>query len=455
MARLYSTPTEAIVLRSLCSKDRAVSGYIFSQIDDTFLYNQEAVEAFNRIRTHIGKHGIAPAFKVLCEDVTLSEDAREFLKLADAQAKTIDQAEQIVTNLDRYRKTRLLYKLAKAILQKLEGQRVDVESVVEAVSRRVAKLSLRRNQEESIFNIGRDSNVEDLVKELLFGENNDQCIPTGFDTFDRVNGGFFRGSLVTIGGATGAGKSAIIGQLAKNQAELGYKVNVVPLEMSHIELLARYVANLTGINTTNVLLKRLAQGEREEAFRLWRRFDRRVEKKGGRLTIFKPNEDLTIEAIMAAIHSYNADITYIDYISLLKGADGDDQWRQLGAIGRYGKVYAESHKKVMTLAAQVNDEGKLRYSKAIGEHSSTAFSFVATKESREKGYINVGMFKARNQTMMDFTLGVDYSSMRIYDLSPEELETKTADSKKAGKESSGTGSGKKSKNQDYLPDLTE
>lgn len=170
--------------------------------------------------------------------------------------------------------------------------------------------------------------------------------------------------------------SAIIGQLAKNQAELGYKVNVVPLEMSHIELLARYVANLTGINTTNVLLKRLAQGEKEEAFRLWRRFDRRVEKKGGRLTIFKPNEDLTIEAIMAAIHSYNADITYIDYISLLKGADGDDQWRQLGAIGRYGKVYAESHKKVMTLAAQVNDEGKLRYSKAIGEHCVVPATWV-------------------------------------------------------------------------------
>lgn len=228
MARLYSTPTEAIVLRSLCSKDRAVSGYIFSQVDDTFLYNQEAVEAFNRIRTHIGKHGIAPAFKVLCEDVTLSEDAREFLKLADAQAKTIDQAEQIVANLDRYRKTRLLYKLAKAILQKLEGQRVDVESVVEAVSRRVAKLSLRRNQEESIFNIGRDSNVEELVKELLFGENNDQCIPTGFDTFDRVNGGFFRGSLVTIGGATGAGKCSL------NSTRVSLPVYEVELEDNSI-----------------------------------------------------------------------------------------------------------------------------------------------------------------------------------------------------------------------------
>lgn len=458
MARLYSSPTEAIALRSLCSRDRTVSGYIFSQINDSFLYNEEAVEAFNRISTHISKHGEAPAFKVLCEDLTLSEEAREFLRMADGQAKTIEQAEQVCANLDRYRKTRLTYKLAKAILVNLEKPRIDVEALVESISNRVAKISTRRSQDQSIINIGRDSNAKDLIKELLYGEANDACIPTGFDTFDRVNGGFFRGSLVTIGGATGAGKSVMINQLAKNQALMGYKVNVVPLEMSHIEMLARLIANASGLDNTKILLKRIASGEKDEALRQWNRFERKVEKNGGRLTIFKPKEDLTIEGVMAAIHSYNADITYIDYISLLKGADGEDQWRQLGAIGRYGKVYAESHNKVMALAAQVNEEGKLRYSKAVGEHSSTAFSFVATKESREKGYLNVEMFKARNQQMMNFTLGIDYASMRIYDLTPEELETKV-DSKKESKPGRGekdtATEGKRTKNQDYLPDLTE
>lgn len=439
----------------MCSRDRTVSGYVYSQVDESSFYNDESVETFGRIKTHIGKHGEPPAYKLLCEDLALSEGARDFLKLADGQAKTIEQAEQIVSNLDKYRKTRLMYNLGKGLLQKLEAPKIDPDEVLEIVSRRIAKISTRRSLEESIFNVGRDSNTRPIVEDILYGEDNDQCIPTGFKTFDRVNGGLFRGSLVTIGGATGAGKSVIINQLAKNQALMGYKVNVVPLEMSHVEMLSRLIANTAGVDNTKVLLKRLATGERDEAFKQWQRFERKVERNGGRLTIFKPKEDLTIESLMAAIHSYNADITYIDYISLLKGADGDDQWRQLGAIGRFAKIYAESHNKVMALAAQVNEEGKLRYSKAVGEHSSTAFSFVATKESREKGYLNIEMFKARNQTMMNFTLGVNYSSMQIYDLTPEELEARLPDrSKKAGGKEA-TSEGKRTKTQDSLPDLTE
>lgn len=455
MARLYSSPTEAIALRSMCSRDRTVSGYVYSQVDESAFYNDESIEAFGRIRTHIGKHGEPPAFKLLCEDLALSEGARDFLKLAEGQAKTVEQAEQVVSNLDKYRKTRLMYNLGKGLLQKLEAPKIDPDEVLEIVSRRIAKISTRRSLEESIFNVGRDSNTRPIVEEILYGEDNDQCIPTGFKTFDRVNGGFFRGSLVTIGGATGAGKSVMINQLAKNQALMGYKVNVVPLEMSHVEMLSRLIANAAGVDNTKVLLKRLATGEKDEAFKQWQRFERKVERNGGRLTIFKPKEDLTIESLMAAIHSYNADITYIDYISLLKGADGEDQWRQLGAIGRFAKIYAESHNKVMALAAQVNEEGKLRYSKAVGEHSSTAFSFVATKESREKGYLNVEMFKARNQTMMNFTLGVNYSSMQIHDLTPEELEARLPDRNKkpGGKETAGEG--KRPKTQDSLPDLTE
>jgi len=455
MARLYSSPTEAIALRSMCSRDRTVSGYVYSQVDESAFYNDESIEAFGRIRTHMGKHGEPPAFKLLCEDLALSEGARDFLKLAEGQAKTVEQAEQVVSNLDKYRKTRLMYNLGKGLLQKLEAPKIDPDEVLEIVSRRIAKISTRRSLEESIFNVGRDSNTRPIVEEILYGEDNDQCIPTGFKTFDRVNGGFFRGSLVTIGGATGAGKSVMINQLAKNQALMGYKVNVVPLEMSHVEMLSRLIANAAGVDNTKVLLKRLATGEKDEAFKQWQRFERKVERNGGRLTIFKPKEDLTIESLMAAIHSYNADITYIDYISLLKGADGEDQWRQLGAIGRFAKIYAESHNKVMALAAQVNEEGKLRYSKAVGEHSSTAFSFVATKESREKGYLNVEMFKARNQTMMNFTLGVNYSSMQIHDLTPEELEARLPDRNKkpGGKETAGEG--KRPKTQDSLPDLTE
>jgi len=141
MARLYSSPTEAIALRSMCSRDRTVSGYVYSQVDESAFYNDESIEAFGRIRTHMGKHGEPPAFKLLCEDLALSEGARDFLKLAEGQAKTVEQAEQVVSNLDKYRKTRLMYNLGKGLLQKLEAPKIDPDEVLEIVSRRIARIT--------------------------------------------------------------------------------------------------------------------------------------------------------------------------------------------------------------------------------------------------------------------------------------------------------------------------
>lgn len=206
MAVLYSTRTEAVALRSMCSKNRVVSGHLYSMMDESYFYNEEAIEAFRRITKHINRRGEPPAYTLLCEDVGLSEDSREFLRMAEGQAKTIEQAGQIVLNLDRYRKTRMLYDHYKSGLQGLEKSKIDVEEEIEKAARRVAKLSVRRSNEETIFHLGRSGNVTDIVKDLIFGEKDDNVILTGFNTFDSVNGGFFRGSLVTIGGSTGSGK---------------------------------------------------------------------------------------------------------------------------------------------------------------------------------------------------------------------------------------------------------
>lgn len=265
--------------------------------------------------------------------------------------------------------------------------------------------------------------------------------------------------------------SLLMNQLALNQARGGYKVLVVPLEMDEREITGRMIANVSGLDNTKILLKRNASGESDMAWRKWSRFEKKVRAAGGRLTIFKPKEDMTIQEIMAAIHSYNADAIYIDYISLLKGADGEDQWRQLGAIARYGKIYAGNHNKVVALLAQVGEDGRLRYSQAVKEHASLAWSFVANKETRELGYISIEQFKARNQVMFPFTLKVDYSTQRVRDLAPEEIDNlQTAESNQAqGKARKGfknyQGKGKnigeparapkEGKSSDYMPDLAE
>lgn len=455
MAKLFNTAIEAVALRSMCSKDLKASGAILTRLDESHFYTDEGKEAYARILALFQRKGEPPNFRLLCQDGGLTEDTREFLKSAEGVAKSPGQIDQLLGSLNEYRQTRLYYSLARKLLKRLEAPTINPDELSELVSGIISKIQLKRSAEADIIHIGKDSNVREALEELIYGENQDNCIPTGFKTFDTVNGGFFRGSLVTLGGTSGAGKSILANQLNINQASIGYKTSLVPLEMSTQEMLARSTSSVSGQSSIDIFLKRLATGEKDSVWKKFTRFDRKVAKANGRYTIFKPREDMSIEELMAALHTFNSDVTYIDYISLLKGADGDDQWRKLGQIARFGKIHAENTNRVVVMLAQINEEGKLRYSQAVKEHSSLAWTFVATKESKERGYLNIELLKSRNQVDRPFTLGIDYAQMKVRDLQPDELQKIDAvDKKKAdGKKVGATAKG--GKTSDYIPDLTE
>lgn len=461
MAKLYSTAAEVVALRTMCSRDEALSGYMLAHTDSTYYHTEAAAEALTTIKKHIADHGKAPSWKILCEDLGLEEGTRDTLKETPGMVKSKAEAEQLVDALNAYRKTRTLYAMCKTVLKKLEAPKVDHSELIETVSVSLAKTQISKSLEDALFHIGRDADdaTAALVHSIIYDETTDEWIPTGLSTFDSVNGGLPRGGLCLVGASSGAGKSILLMQLAKNQAELGYKVVVVPLEMTEREQLARLLANVGEVDSLKINLKKLNTEEKDELHRKYRRFNRKVSKKGGRLTIFRPKVDMDIQETLAAVHSFNPDVVYIDYIGLLKGADGDDQWRMLGQIARYGKVYAGNHNKVVCFAAQVNDEGKVRYSQAIKEHSSLGFVFVATKESREKGYLNISMIKGRNQLLMDFTLRVDYQYSKIYDMPAGEVANGPIDQDKTdaaddrSKTRTRTKGPRLPQDETYMPDL--
>ena len=457
MALLHSNRTQLMALRGMCSRDLKVSGALLSCLDDSHFAGNESQEALNVIRRYIRAHGNPPAFRVLAEDLKLSQKTRDYLAEADVSPKSTEQAQQVVERLNQYRHSRIFYSLCKEGLEKLQQDKVDPEELISMAQTSLAAMQLNKDAESQLFHIGRDGNANDLMQKVLYEPDDDNWIPTGWKTWDQDNGGMPRGSLVTIGGSSGSGKSHCILQLAKTQALLGYKVVVVPLEMSEEELATRLLANIGATDSLKISLKRLAADEQDFLWRKYRRFHKKVESAGGRFTIYRPTSDVTIEETMAAVHSFNPDVIYIDYIGLLKGADGDDQWRQLGNIARYGKVYAGSHKKVVVLAAQVNEDGKIRYSQAIREHSSLAWTFVATKESREQGFLNFETIKSRNQMAKNFTLKVSYATSTLKDLDPSEnIEPIDQNANRAAaKKTAGAKDKSDEKPTSFMPDMDD
>lgn len=440
--KIVSVKAELAVLRGMCQRDKKIAGTLIQNIDSSYFHNPESVELFESIQKHIGDEGTPPTYRLLLEDPDLSDEAREHMRESQATITTIKDANKATRILGNYRQKRGLVNLAEMITHEFSSSKMDLDDVLQRTSDAITTLRSKKSTDAAFRHMGKNSNSAKLVRSILFDDNSEQIIPTGFKHFDDQSGGFSRGSLVTVGANSGGGKSVTASQLAINFANRGYKVLIVPLEMSEWEMMCRIMANITKTDLTAIINQRISTNDKELVFKKFRRWEKKVKSKGGRYTIFKPPGDLTIEEIMASISAYHTDVVIIDYISLLKGVDGDDQWRALGAVARYAKINAENMNRVNILLCQVSDEGKIRYAGAIREHSSNSWIWVATKESKETGINLIEQLKSRNSKAFPFRVKVQWELMRAKDAPmddslgsdpEEESQGKTKDGKKKKK----------------------
>lgn len=414
--KIVSPKAELTVLRAICHKDKRIAGTVLGSVDESYFDSEEAIEVFGALQKHLAVTGEVPNYKIAINDPDLSVEARSFLRDSEASVQSVEEAQKAVRVLNRYRQLRKLYQTAVYIDQQLQKGKVDIDSILEEVSNKVAQARTTKTTKDAFLHFGTNNNSLDLIKDLLYNEENDDIIPTGIEAFDKSSFGFARGSLVTIGASSGGGKSLLGGtQLAINIATRGYKVVVVPLEMSKVEMAARFMANRSGIDVTRILHRRLATGERKLVEEKYRKWVTKIKKRGGRLTLFKPTEDLSIEEVFASVNSFAPDVVIIDYISLLKGADDDNSWLKLGAMARCAKINAESTNRVNVLLCQVSDEGKIRYARAISEHSTNSWIWTVKKEEREKevGRIVIDQPKSRNSGSFPFEVGFKWGHMEV------------------------------------------
>lgn len=415
MAKLSSPRTELAVLRAACHRNELISGPILRQLDDSYFYAEESVEAFELIKSIRNETGRPVSYRMLLEHPNITRDTVEFLRNSEAVIQDPRQAKKAINALSEFRRRRNLAEMTNMLGAALAKPTVNSKALLEKA---VQQLSVAQStkDEATYTHFGSRDNSNDVVNRILYEDRSKDIIPTGFKTFDSINGGFFRGSLVAIAGTTGAGKSTLANQLAVNISSAGYPVDVLPLEMSVEEMTVRMMATVTKFDSLKLLLQKMTAREKklvEEKFAKWRRY---LKRKNSGYNIYKPTQDVTMEEALGAMSVYNSPVKIIDYMGLLAGMDGEDQWRRLGAAARYAKVYAETTNSIVIILAQLDDQGKVRYSRAIAEHANNLWSFVATKESREAGIINIEQQKARNQKMFSFSLKVDADMMRVYDL---------------------------------------
>jgi replicative DNA helicase len=90
----------------------------------------------------------------------------------------------------------------------------------------------------------------DLLEEVALWEAGTATAytPSGFMELDRAIGGFPLSEVVTLGGMTGAGKTALLCNMALLRAKIGKATYIFSAEMTASQMLARIAATQSGIN---------------------------------------------------------------------------------------------------------------------------------------------------------------------------------------------------------------
>ena len=412
--KLVSPKAELTVLQSLVNRDLKISGTVLSMIDESYFYEPLSKELYTYIKNCMAESPVPPKPRQLLADPELSEEARTFFKSVKAPTSTIEEAVRNVHVLNKYRRTRIIYDLAHRVGEAFNTDaRLNIDALTEDCAKYILDAQSSKSTVDAFLHLGSNDNAKELLHDLVYAEDTGDLIKTGFAAFDKVSGGFDRGGLVTIGAPSGCGKSTVSTQLAINFARQGYKVVLVPLEMSKKEMGNRILANIGNMELPKIRQHKLDDREKLLLTKRQKRWRKQVFKEGGRLTIFKPEADLDIDEVYAAVSGLKCDVVIVDYISLLKGIDDENQWLRLGTIARKAKINAEVTNRVNIMVCQVSDEGKIRYSGAIKEHSNAAWVWTPNEEEKKSGLIRVEQIKSRNSEPFPFTLKIIWNKMQV------------------------------------------
>ena len=424
--KLFDQALELEVLKNICEGTDKVSSTLLGTVNNSYFYTSIAQETFNRIKVIARERSTIPTWSDLCTDPILSENTREILRNFDTSlVGNVKDGNELVKNLNNFRKCRILHSIAERIQTEIIKDSIDIDKIYGEVNEDIASANSGQDISECFTHIGLHSNTKDKLYEILMGSAQ-RYILTGFNGWDNENGGIPRGKLGIIAATTGSGKSLCANQLAINMAKNGAKVCIVPLEMSASDMLQRFLANTSDLTMSQLTkAQELTKKQREDAWKTFRELEKRIATMGISIDLFNPREDITMESLLFLLKPFEYECIIIDYIGLLKGFEGDDQWRKMGDAVRFAKRWAEATGTSVIVLAQLKEDMVIKASKAMKDHADLMWTWHSGKLSDNtegKATVRIEPQKGRNQAQTGFLLTIDFKNMTMRDATKEEEE---------------------------------
>ena len=302
--------------------------------------------------------------------------------LAILTSHSIQRSDIVIEMAEEYRRQLIKFRSFRNTIKIIEESDVDLRNANTDIQELADKIANTCCENHAEFSTAK-SIAADLIDQME-GKNKRPCFSTGLVFLDRtLKGGMHDGELMVVASESGGGKSIFMVQAALANLLDGKSVVYFSLEMDKTDVFERIVANYANIpvrtseeyHTTHAReLPTISQAILA------------VQK----MPIIIMDNVIDLNSIIAEAKRLKllgkADVIIVDYLQIVESDNSDNREQQVSDIARKLKNLATMIKVPVITGSQLNDEGKVRESRAIKQHSN---QLVFIKHYNDKSSIFV------------------------------------------------------------------
>ena len=267
------------------------------------------------------------------------------------------------------------YRDAIKVISKSDQDIREMRMDLNELSEEIAKCVVTDSEVKTI-----NQHITELVDDLE-NKNKLDTFKTGMVDLDMgFGGGFHRGEMVVVGAQTSGGKSILLYQIAL-QALLDNKtVAIFSLEMPCKTILRRMASNLIGKRIVN-------HGDFGDGTSFVASFKEIANALQAlvKMPMILRDDLSEVGAIDAEAQRLaalgKADVIIVDYLQIVSMPKADNREQAISELTRRLKLTALKSQSLVVTASQLNDDGKLRESRAIGHHADHVLNIVHEKSA--------------------------------------------------------------------------
>lgn len=287
---------------------------------------------------------------------------------------------------DKHQLRRVIH-LCNEAVERVYGDQDDVPGLIEWIEREV--LDIRGSQVGNGI-VPVKQLVNDAIREIEQKHSTGGALtglPTGFADLDKLTDGLQPGDLNILAAFPSAGKTALAMNIAEHIVlETKLPVGVFSLEMTGSQLVKRMMSSRARVNLRSV----------NEGFLAERDFPRltgAASRLANSTLYIDDTSGLSVYQLRARarrmVQQWDIKFLVVDYLQLLNAADGrrkmENRQQEVADISRALKEMAKELRIPVLALSQLNDDGQLRESRAIGQDADGVW-VLEEPDKEEDGY---------------------------------------------------------------------